>query len=80
LGQVLSEGMRLAAAGLLLGVPLALYTAAFAEKRKLIPADSLPYETLAGAMGLLAFSALIAVLAPAVRASSVDPMRALRQD
>ena len=77
--QVLWEGMRLAAAGLLLGVPLALYGAHLAVSQKILPEGAAPYWTLAGAIGILAFAAAAAVFAPALRASSVEPMRALRQ-
>lgn len=79
LGQVLFEGMRLAAIGLVLGVPLAIYGAQLAQKQRLVPEGPLPYWTLAAAIGILALSALAAVLAPAMRASSIDPMRALRR-
>ncbi len=79
MGQVMREGMGLACAGLVLGVPLALYAVNIAEKQKLLPKGDLPYWTLAAAVGVLAASALIAVLSPALRASSVDPMKALRR-
>jgi ABC-type antimicrobial peptide transport system permease subunit len=79
MGQVVWDGMKLAGAGLLLGIPLALYCAWIATTKKLIPDGPLPYWTLAAAAGILAFAALAAVIAPAVRASSVDPMRALRR-
>jgi ABC-type antimicrobial peptide transport system permease subunit len=79
IAQVLWEGMRLAAAGLVLGVPLALYGVHLAEAQEVLPEGTLPYWTLAAAIGVLALSAGLAVLAPALRASSVEPMRALRQ-
>jgi predicted permease len=79
MGQVLFEGLLLAFAGLLLGVPLALYGAGVATSQKLLPEGAMPYWTLAAALAGLGLSALIAVLGPALRASSIDPMQALRR-
>ncbi|MBI4906635.1 MAG: ABC transporter permease [Acidobacteria bacterium] len=79
IGQVVWEGMRLVGLGLALGIPLAIFLARVAEKQRLFPDFTVPHWTLAAAMGLLALSALGAVIGPAVRASSVDPIRALRQ-
>jgi predicted permease len=79
LSQVLSEGMRLAGAGILLGAPLAIYGARIAQSQRLIPEGNLPYWTLAASTAALAIAALAAVLGPALRASSVDPIRALRR-
>jgi predicted permease len=79
MGQVVAEGMRLAAAGILLGVPLAVYAAKIAQRQRLLVEGPLPYWTLSAAIGVLFISALAAVFGPARRASSVDPMRALRQ-
>jgi len=79
MAQVLREAMSLAGIGLALGVPLALYGAYLGEALKLLPEGPAPYGTLVAAIGVLAASALLAVLAPAVRASSVDPMLALRR-
>jgi predicted permease len=77
--QVLSEGMRLAAAGMVLGIPLAIYAAKLAQRQRMLPEGPIPYWTLASAIGVLLVSAFVAVCGPALRASSVDPMRALRQ-
>ncbi|MBI2686169.1 MAG: ABC transporter permease [Acidobacteria bacterium] len=79
LSQVLWEGLRLAVAGLVLGVPLALYAADFAVKQRVLPEGPMPYWTLVAAISALAAAAFMAVLAPAMRASAVDPMQALRQ-
>ena len=79
MSQVLREGLLLAFAGLALGVPLAIYLARVAESQKLVPAGTMPVWTLLAALGVLALSAVLAVLGPAVRASSVEPMQALRQ-
>ena len=79
LSQVLGEGMKLALTGLLLGVPLAVWASRVAKAQELLPEGPLPYEKLVAAAGILTVSALVAVLGPAIRASGVDPMRALRQ-
>lgn len=78
--QVIGEGMRLAAGGLLLGVPIAVYMATAAQKMRILPEGPMPYWTLVAAIAVLVVSALAAVAGPAVRASSVDPMRALREN
>ncbi len=79
LRQVLREGLSLAFAGLAIGTPIALYAAHLASEQRIIPTGPVPYGTLIVAIGVIALSALVAVLAPAVRASSVDPMQALRR-
>ncbi|MFN0104411.1 MAG: ADOP family duplicated permease [Bryobacteraceae bacterium] len=79
MGQVLFEGLLLAFAGLLLGVPLALYGASVATSQNLLPEGAMPYWTLAAALLGLGLSAVIAVLGPALRASSIEPMQALRR-
>ncbi len=79
LRQVLREGLSLAFAGLIIGAPMALYAAHLASQQRIIPTGPVPYGTLIVAIGVIALSALVAVLAPAVRASSVDPMQALRR-
>jgi predicted permease len=77
--MVIRQGMTLVAAGLAIGLPIA-----FAATRLL---TSLLFETtahdvvtFAGATVVLCVVACAACMAPAVRASRVDPMRALRID
>jgi predicted permease len=77
--QVVGEGMRLAVAGMLFGIPLAIYAAKVAQAQRMLPPGPLPYWTLLAAIGSVIVAALAAVLGPALRASSVDPMQALRQ-
>jgi ABC-type antimicrobial peptide transport system permease subunit len=77
--MVIRQGMALVAAGLAIGLPLAL-----AATRLL---TSLLFETtphdvaaFAGATVVLCVVACAACAAPAIRASRVDPMQALRID
>jgi predicted permease len=79
LTQVLREGFVLAAGGLAAGIPLAVWGVKLAEKQKVLTEGPLPYWTLGAALGVLAVAALAAVFGPAMRASGVDPMRALRK-
>ena len=79
LSQVMSEGLKLAALGLALGVPLAVWAAHIAKAQAVLPEGPAPYGKLAAALGILIVSAIAAVLGPAIRASGVDPMQALRR-
>jgi putative ABC transport system permease protein len=79
LGLVVGQGSRLAAVGLLLGVP-----AAFGLARLLrgalygvTPSD---VATFVGVVGVLGGVALLASWLPARRAAHVDPAQALRAD
>ena len=60
-----------------LGGALALTRTLESELFDVTPADPL---TLAGVIGLLAVTALLASLVPAWRAATVDPLTALRAD
>ena len=79
LWMVLSQGLRLAATGLAIGTLLVF--AVSLPLRSLLhgvsPLDPLSLVTGAGLLGL---AALVTALAPALRASRVDPMTALRLD
>lgn len=77
--QVLREGMGLAGIGLVLGLPLALICLRLSAARALLPDGPLPVAPLLAATGVLALAAVLAVLPPAVRASSIDPLQALRR-
>jgi predicted permease len=76
---VVGEGMRLAVAGLAIGIPTALV--ASRTLRSLLfeipPGDPV---TLAGVVALLAMVAFAACAIPARRASLLDPQAALRED
>lgn len=77
LGQVLRQGLALAAAGLALGLGAAFLSARLLDTMLfgVSPRDPVIYGAVAA--GLLAI-AVLANLAPARRAASVDPMAALR--
>jgi ABC-type antimicrobial peptide transport system permease subunit len=60
-------------------VPIAWYGARFAAKQELLPEGPVPYWTLAAAIVVLAVSAAASVMGPALRASSIDPMQAIRR-
>lgn len=77
--QVLVEELGLALAGLVLGLPLAAYAARLAALQKLLAKGAAPYWTLGAALGVLAIAAALAVLEPAIRAASIEPMQALRR-
>jgi hypothetical protein len=67
------------AIGLLLGVPAALVAGHYLESQ-LYEVKGYNLSTLLGACAVLVISALIASALPARRASSVEPMQALRTD
>jgi ABC-type antimicrobial peptide transport system permease subunit len=79
LGAVLGEGLRLVAAGLVLGLAGALLATRLLRDLLfgVLPADPLAFG---GTALLVAASALLACIAPARRASRVDPNTALRAD
>jgi predicted permease len=78
ISQVLGEGLRLALAGLALGIPLAAWCGWVAHANELIPSSAGVYWAVAGALCVLAMAAVTAVIVPAIRASLVDPIQALR--
>jgi ABC-type antimicrobial peptide transport system permease subunit len=77
--DVLGQGLRLAAAGLVLGIALAL-VATRLMAALLFGTSPTDIATYAGAATLLTIIAVAASLVPAVRASRVDPLKALRED
>jgi predicted permease len=76
---VLRGAMMQIAIGLLLGVPAALLAGHYLQSQ-LYEVKGYNVSTLLGACAVLALSALIASALPARRASSVEPMQALRTD
>jgi predicted permease len=78
-GAVLADAMKVAGAGIVAGIPLAI-AAAYSLRSLLFgvsPADAI---SIAGACAALGFTALAAALRPALRASRIEPMLALRQE
>jgi len=76
---VLGEGLRLALIGIALGTAGAMVAAQFLRELlyEVAPIDP---PSLAGAAALLLLSSLLACALPAWRASTLDPLAALRQD
>ncbi len=77
--QVVGEGMAMAAFGLLIGAPAAYYAATKYVDYKKLGMAPLDPAIIGWAIAALGLSALLAVLGPALRAASTDPMKALRQ-
>jgi ABC-type antimicrobial peptide transport system permease subunit len=75
--QFLSLGLRLLLAGTILGA-FGAWLAGRAMQSLLFNVPTLPIATLAGAALLLGIVSLMACLVPALRASRVDPLEALR--
>ena len=76
---VLRGAMVQIAIGLLLGVPGALLAGHYLQSQ-LYEVNGYDVSTLLGAFAMLALSALLASALPARRASSVEPMQALRTE
>jgi predicted permease len=77
--QVAGHALRMAAAGIAAGIPLALW-AKPAAAAFLYRADGVSAGTFAAVAGLFAGIALVASAIPARRAASVDPATVLRSD
>jgi predicted permease len=79
LSLVLSGALRLVAAGMLAGVPLALVMGRVVEKQ-LYGVDAMDAPSVLLALSVLAVSAVVAALVPALRALRVSPLAALRSE
>lgn len=79
LWMVLREGFRLAVLGLLIGTPLVWLGAKYVQK-ELFQMKPLEPTSVLAALGILLIAALVAVAIPAIRASALRPMDALRQE
>ncbi len=77
--QYLSFGLRLLAAGTVLGVIGAWLTGRVMQ-RVLFEVPALPMTILAGTAIVMTIVSLIACLLPTLRAAKVDPMEALRHE
>ena len=80
LRQIVGEGLVVALAGCVLGLPIAWWAAQKYVDYQRLGMQPLDPVILAWATGALAVSALVAVLGPAFRAASADPMMALRAE
>jgi ABC-type antimicrobial peptide transport system permease subunit len=65
--------------GLLLGIPAAIIAGHYLESQ-LYQVKGYDFRTILAACAALAISALVASVVPARRASSIDPMQALRTE
>jgi ABC-type antimicrobial peptide transport system permease subunit len=79
LRNILGEGLGVVFAGCVLGTPVAWWAAQRYVDYKKLGMQPLDPVILAWATAALAASALLAVLGPALRAASADPIRALRE-
>jgi ABC-type antimicrobial peptide transport system permease subunit len=77
--SVLSDAVRLSAPGMVVGALLAAGTAA-AMRSMLLGMSPLDPISFLFAGGLLLFVVLVAGLAPALRASGIEPVEALRAE
>jgi len=79
IGLVMRGAMLQALAGLVIGVPIAIFCVRFL-KSQLYEITSVNVPVMAVSIGVLALAAAIAGIIPARRAASIDPVRALRID
>jgi predicted permease len=77
--MIFREGVALAAAGILLGIPIVFLGAKYVEK-ELYQMKPLEPVTFAVTLGILMVSVIVAVGLPALRASSVAPVDTLRRE
>jgi len=78
-GNVLARAMKVALGGLAAGVPLAV-AAAYLLRSLLFGVTPSDFTAIAGTCVALVVTALAAALTPAVRASRLDPLIALRHE
>jgi ABC-type antimicrobial peptide transport system permease subunit len=79
IAMVLRGAMLQAAIGLTIGIPVALVCVRFV-KSQLYEITNADAGVMAGAIATLAAAAFIAVIIPAWRAASIDPVQALRAE
>lgn len=79
LAMIVTEGLRLAAVGLLLGLAVTLAVTRLLQGL-LYEVSPWDVTTYAGAAALLGVAALLATLLPALRAASIAPLTALQDD
>ena len=78
LSMVMREGLALALAGIVLGMPVVWLGAKYAEK-ELFEMKVFEPLSIVAALAILLTAALVAVGAPAARASAIQPSEALRE-
>lgn len=79
LRMVLFDALRLVGIGLVIGLPVSLMTTRLL-RTQLHGVDAIDPISIAAAISVLALSAVVAVLVPALRASRVSPIVALRAE
>ncbi len=79
LWMVLRSSLGMTIAGVAVGLPLALFATKLL-KSQLFGVEPRDPVTFAGAVACIAIVSLIASLIPALRAASIDPMVALREE
>jgi ABC-type antimicrobial peptide transport system permease subunit len=77
--MVVGESLMVAAGGLLLGIPLSL-GAGYLLRAFLFGIEPYDVAALTAAVALLIVVVIVAALAPALRASRVDPVIALKYE
>ena len=77
--MVVFDALRRVTTGLLIGLPLTA-GAGFVASHQLFGVSSYDPGILGGAALLLSVGALLAAASPALRAASIDPMKALRTE
>ena len=78
LSMVMREGLALALAGIVLGIPVVWLGAKYAEK-ELFRMKVFEPDSIIAAVGILLVAALVAIGAPAARASALQPSETLRE-
>ncbi|MEW6323531.1 MAG: ABC transporter permease [Acidobacteriota bacterium] len=78
-GMVVRDSLALAVPGIVIGVPAALAGARIV-RAELYGVTATDPATFGGAVAVLLAGGVLAAVVPALRASAVDPARALRQD
>jgi ABC-type antimicrobial peptide transport system permease subunit len=79
IGSVVRGAMVQAVTGLAIGIPVAIFCVRYV-KSQLYEITSVNVPVMTIAIGVLAAAAAIAGLIPALRAASIDPVRALRAE
>jgi macrolide transport system ATP-binding/permease protein len=77
IGMVMRGAMLQTVAGLAIGIPVAIFCVRYV-KSQLYEITSVNAAVMAVAIGVLTLAAAIAGIIPALRAASIDPVRALR--